>query len=71
VLRLNPNPNVQTLAFLRKADISIQSTGTSSENRSMIPPIKFDGPCIIKIQGIASAADVDCEAGFNLEIVDN
>ena len=70
-IRLNPNPDVQTVAFLRKDDISVQSTGTSSKSKNGGIPKTFAGPCIIKIQGIASAADVDGEAGFDLIVVDN
>lgn len=69
-LRVNENPNVQTTGFLRKADISVQSDGVNSKTRKHNLPIRFDGPCIIKIQGIASAADIDGEAGFDLELVD-
>jgi len=68
-VRVNPNPNVQTTGFLRKQDISCQSTGSNSVIREFKVPPKFDGPCIIKISGIASAADVDAESGFDLEIV--
>jgi len=68
-LRVNENPNVQTTAFLRKDDLSVQSTGTNAAERIYAIPMRFDGPCIIKVQGVASAADVDGEAGFDLELV--
>lgn len=69
-LRVNENPNVQTTGFLRKDDLSVQSTGTNSAERIYVIPMRFDGPCIIKVQAIASSADVDGEAGFDLEIID-
>jgi len=71
ILRVNPNPDIQTLAFIRKQDISLQSTGTNMfEKRYSCYP-KFSGPCIIKIQGIASAADVDGESGFDGFLANN
>jgi len=68
-LRVNPNPNVQTKAFLRKSDLSLQSTGTNAISRNFDPPLKFDGPCIVKIQGIGSAADIDVDSGFDAILV--
>jgi len=67
-LRVNENPDVQTVAFARKDDISLSNTGTSSEHRTFASPKRFDGPCIIKVQGLSSALDVDGEAGFDLEL---
>jgi len=70
ILRVNENPNVQTLAYLRKSDASLQSTGTNSFDRVYIIPQRFDGPCIIKIQAIGSAADIDGNSGFDIELID-
>ena len=70
-LRVNENPNVQTLAFLRKDDISVQSTGTSSRERNYTAPTKFSGPFIMKVQGNGSANDLDAEAEFDLVLVNN
>ncbi len=70
-IRVNENPNVQTLAFIRKDDISIQSTGVSSRSKAFYPPNRFPGPCIIKIQGNATTADTDGEASFDLVLIDN
>ena len=69
-LRLNTNPDVQTVAFTRKDDISLQSTGTNAQERNYAVPKIFSGPCIIKIQGISSANDLDGESGFDALIVD-
>jgi len=34
-------------------------------------PIKFAGPCIIKVQALASAADVDGKSAFDGYLVNN
>lgn len=70
-LRVNENPDVQTLAFLRKDDMAVHSDGTSSREKPFCPPNIFPGPCIIKVQGIATTEDTDGDAGFDLELVDN
>ena len=70
-LVVNPNPDVQTLAFLIKNTRGVQSTGTSSAPFPFIPSYKVSGPAIIKLQGIASAADIEGSAGFNARLVDN
>lgn len=31
--------------------------------------LQIAGPCIIKVQGTASSADVDASSGFDLELV--
>ena len=71
VLRLNENPNVQTVAFVRKDDLSVQSTGDNSDSNEHRPPPQFPGPCIIKVQALASANDLDVKAGFDLVLVEN
>ena len=57
-LRFNPNPDVQTLAFIRKQDIALQSTGANMLEATYDPPvILLAGPGIIKVQGFSSAND--------------
>lgn len=68
-LRVNENPNVQTTGYLRKNDMALQSTGTNAKDKVFMLPVVFAGPCIIKVQGTASAADVDASSGFDLELV--
>ena len=68
---VNPNPDVQTLAFIVKNTRGLQSTGTSEDTFPFDPPWKITGPAIIKIQGIASASDIEASAGFNGVVVDN
>jgi len=70
-IRVNPNPDVQTLAFLRKDDISVQSTGVNTKDRHFSCYPIFDGPCIIKVQAFSSANDIDGEAGFDGFLTDN
>lgn len=70
-LRVNENPNVLTTCFLRKDDISLQSNGTSAYTRLYPIPPSFPGPCIIKVQATASAADIDGKSGFDGYLVTN
>jgi hypothetical protein len=69
ILRVNENPNVQLTGFLRKDDMSLQSTGASAHSRVYTLPPVFAGPCIIKVQAIGSAADIDGASEFDLELV--
>lgn len=64
-LRVNENPNVQLTGFLLKNDIELVSTGTSGVEKHFSNPIKYSGPCIIKVQGLASTTDVDAKAAFD------
>ena len=68
---VNPNPDVQTLAFIVKNTRGLQSTGTSADTFPFKIPWKITGPAIIKIQGIASAADIEASAAFNGVLEDN
>ena len=68
---VNPNPDVQTLAFLVKNTRGLQSTGSSEGTFTFDPPWKITGPAIIKIEGVASAADIEASAGFNGVLVNN
>lgn len=68
-LRVNENPNIQTVGFLRKDDMSLMSTGANAINRIYSTPPVFAGPCIIKVQGIGTAADINAHSGFDLELV--
>lgn len=70
-LRVNENPDVQTVAFIRKDDISIITAATSAYENDYTkkPKPTFPGPCIIKVVAIASSADIDGKAGFDGYIV--
>lgn len=70
-LRVNENPNVQTTNYLLKNDINTVTTGTSGAERHFTNPIKHAGPCIIKVQGLGSAADLDAKSAFDGYLVTN
>lgn len=70
-LLVNENPDVQTVNFLRKDDMAVQSTGSSNCDRNYGSPPKYAGPCIIKVQAIGSAADIDAKSGFDLLLINN
>ena len=65
-LMVNETPNTNTTVFLRKDDISVQSTGTNIYGRSYAMPYKISGPAIIKVQALGSSNDIDGESGFDL-----
>ena len=70
-LRVNESPNMNTTCFLRKNDLAVQSTGNNDVEKVFLNPPKFAGPCIIKVQGIASVADADAKSGFDGYLVTN
>ena len=69
-IRVNERPDLQTTGFIRKWNNSVQSTGNNNFFEHFPIPLKFPGPCNIKIQGLSSSADTDAEASFHLELVD-
>jgi hypothetical protein len=70
-LRVNENPGVFKNMFLRKNDIGLNSTGTSSVERQFHTLIKVAGPAIVKVQAYGSAADIDGTSGFDGYLVTN
>ena len=70
-IRFNPNPDVQTLSFTRKRDASVQSTGNTGFEKIYKHDNSYAGPGIIKIQAIASAADLDGYSEFSLILVED
>jgi len=70
-LAFNPEPNVRSNHFSIRSERGVQSTGTSDADWRLDIPLELAGPGIIKVQGIASAADIDGSAGFDLVLVDN
>jgi len=70
-LRFNPNPDVQTLSFQRKRDASVQSTGNTGFEKIYKHDNSYVGPGILKVQGIASAADLDGYSEFSLILVED
>ena len=69
-IRMNPNPDVQTLAFIRKQDLAVQSTGANTVEKdfSALPPC-YAGPAILKVTATASSADLDGQSDFDIIIV--
>lgn len=70
-LMVNINPDVELTRFITKHTQGAQSNGSSNTGHEFEPYFKMVGPCIIKIQGIASAADIDGSAGFDMYLADN
>ena len=64
-LLYNPGPDTELLHFQIRHTDALDSTGTTSKNTPYVPPKVFAGPGILKLQGIASVADLDISAGFN------
>jgi hypothetical protein len=56
--------------YIVKSTLGAQSTGSNSFIQSFDPYLRFPGPCILKMQGIASAADTEASAGFDLYLAD-
>ncbi|MBT7349701.1 hypothetical protein HN803_02805 [candidate division WWE3 bacterium] len=70
-LLVNPEPDVEEINFVVKNTRGIQSTGNSSPEWAFKPPFTVAGPAIVKIQGIASAADIEGSAGFDAIMIAN
>lgn len=70
-LLVNPSPDINTLVYLTKNTRGLQSTGKSGDTWPWEPYFEISGPAIVKVQGIASAADVEASAGFNGYLVTN
>jgi hypothetical protein len=70
-LLYNPEPDAELTNFLTKHITGVQSTGTGDVQHVFNPYYELAGPAIIKVQGIASAADVQGSAGFDAYLVDN
>jgi hypothetical protein len=70
-LRINLNPNVQRVAYINGANILMQNQGSSSVPTDLAITNPIPGPAIIKVQGIANAADIDVTAGFTAYLITN
>jgi hypothetical protein len=61
----NKNPDVQRVAFNRKGNFSVHSTGETTGDIDYNQTTRgFQGPGILKIQGSGSANNMDVAAGF-------
>jgi hypothetical protein len=65
------NPTADPRVYLRKHDLHLQSTGTSAYQATFDPPIKYAGPCIVKVQASATAADTDISSQFDGYLVED
>lgn len=72
-LLVNESPDVSPLnvRFIDKNEFMIQNSGSSFVEQVFDPYRAFPGPCIIKVQCISSADDIDTFAGFDGYLVDN
>ncbi|KKK89624.1 hypothetical protein LCGC14_2731250, partial [marine sediment metagenome] len=64
-LLYNPEPETQTLMFNHAHDWGLDTTGNSWFEKPFKIPKRFPGPCIIKLQANATAADTTVIGGFN------
>lgn len=70
-LLVNEDANTDVDLFIIKNTRGLQSTGQSSDEWCFKPHFKIAGPAIIKVQGRASANDIEASAGFDLILVTN
>lgn len=65
-LLINLEPDVELTQFITKHTKGMNNTGTSDLLHPFAPYFKIPGPAILKMNGLASAADTDVTAGFDL-----
>ncbi len=65
-VRVNLTPDTELINYIRLNSLGVQTTGSSHFDHVFNPYAKIEGPAIIKIQGVGSAADIDGTAGFDL-----
>lgn len=70
-LRHNPEPDVELTGFNELDLCGRQSDGTSSAQEPLNPYLALAGPGILKISALASANDIDANAGFGGVLVAN
>lgn len=70
-LMVNENPNVQTTNYITKRELLIGETGSSFAQELYPVPQVITGPCLIKVQGVASTNDTDATASFDGYLVNN
>jgi len=72
-LLVNESPNVSPLnvRFTSKIEIQAQNSGSSSVDHVFDPLFAIPGPAIVKLQGLASAADMDTYGIFEGYLVTN
>jgi hypothetical protein len=67
---VNPEPDVELLNFQIKHPTMSGSRANSPFNQPFNPYVKIEGPAIIKMQAIGSAANLAVAGGFGMVLVD-
>lgn len=67
----NQEPGTQLTNFTTKHTIGVTSVGDNYLRHEFRPYYAFDGPCIIKMQGNATANNCDVSAGFQGVLITN
>ena len=57
------------LGYTNKHTFEITTTGTSTMQHNYNPYKRFDGPCLIKLRGTASANGVEVSGGFDIALM--
>ena len=72
-LLINEHPDVDptSSAFLIKANVGLIASGSTIFTKAYDPPLRVDGPAIIKFQAISTLADTEAVAEYDLILVDN
>lgn len=70
---VNEHPDVDetAAAFIIKANMGMIMSGSTVFTKHFEPPLEIAGPAIIKFQAIATLADTEAVAEFDLYLVDN
>lgn len=69
-LLANEYPHLNPTAFIDKGNLGIISSGSTAVSRKYNPYRAIDGPVLIKIQAISTAADTEGVAEFDIILVD-
>ncbi|MCK4820155.1 hypothetical protein KA005_30600, partial [bacterium] len=70
-MMVNEHPDLNTTTFLGKSNMGLIASGTTHVHKRYSPYKTIPGPAIIKFQAIATAADTEATAEFDLILVDN
>ena len=68
---VNESPDVDTTVFLNKSNLGLIATGTNAYPKKYRPYKTIPGPAIIKFQALATVADSEGVAEFDLILVNN
>lgn len=70
-LLVNPEPDVQLASFLTKNTLGATTEGTNYVPHIFEPPMRVQGPAIIKVACLASTTNVDVSAGFDGIVIED